>query len=83
MSSFETNLANTRTLINIILYACKEKLLQEYMTDNAKTECAYYPESKTLVVINNSEEKQSTGILTEKGKVELEIKAYDTIMIGL
>lgn len=83
MSSFETNLANTRTLINIILYACKEKLLQEYMTDNAKTECAYYPESKTLVVINNSEEKQSTGILTEKVKVELEIKAYDTIMIGL
>lgn len=83
MSSFETNLANTRMLYNIILYACKEKLEQNYLTDSAMTECAYYPESNILVVINNSDEKQHPVIMTENGQVELDIDAYDTKMIHL
>jgi beta-D-galactosyl-(1->4)-L-rhamnose phosphorylase len=83
MSSFEINLVNTRMLINTILYACKENMTQNYLTDSAMTECAYYPESKILVVINNSEEKQHSVIMTENGKIELDIEAYDTKMISL
>lgn len=83
MSSFETNLANTRMLLNTILYACKESLSQNYITDSAMTECAYYPESNMLVVINNSDEKQHPVVVTKNGKVELDIEAYDTKIVSL
>ncbi|MFA9375329.1 MAG: 1,3-beta-galactosyl-N-acetylhexosamine phosphorylase [Lachnotalea sp.] len=83
MSSFESNLANTRMLLNTILYACKEKLEQNYITDSAMTECTYYPDSNILVIINNSDAKQYPSVNTNKGKIELEIEAYDTKFVVL
>jgi beta-D-galactosyl-(1->4)-L-rhamnose phosphorylase len=47
------------------------------------TECAYYPESKILVVINNSDEKQISVIDTEFGKQTIDLEAYDTIILNL
>jgi beta-D-galactosyl-(1->4)-L-rhamnose phosphorylase len=70
-------------LLNTILYACNEEILQNYMTDNAMTECAYYPESNMLVVINNSDQKQRPVVVTENGKIELDIEAYDTKIVSL
>lgn len=83
MASFETNLANTRMLLNTILYACQESLSQNYITDSAMTECAYYPDSNMLVVINNSDEKQHPVVSTENGKIELDIEPYDTKIVSL
>lgn len=83
LSSFENTLPNTRMLTNIILYACKQSLKQKYLTDSAMTECAYYPKSNTLVIINNSDLKQHPVIETNHGKVELDIEPYDTKMIYL
>ena len=58
LSSFQVNLWNTRMLYQLIRYAGGEGTSGSYMTDNLYTECAYYPESKKLVVINNSDTEQ-------------------------
>ena len=65
LSTFETGPINNRLLMNILLWACGLDLKQDYLPDNPNVECAFFPESKTLVVINNSEKPQSTSIPAE------------------
>ncbi|MBQ8822844.1 MAG: D-galactosyl-beta-1-4-L-rhamnose phosphorylase, partial [Lachnospiraceae bacterium] len=83
LSSFEVDLENTRMLYQLIRYAGGEGLTGLYMTDNLYTECAYYPESKKLVVINNSDVEQTTTVKTESGDVTVTIDAYDTVIQNL
>ena len=83
LSSFQVNLVNTRMLYQLIRYAGGEGVSGKYMTDNLYTECAYYPESRKLVVINNSEEEQTTPIPTDCGVKTVTIAAYDTTFIEL
>ena len=83
LAEFKNSLANTRFLMNLILYACNEDLDQNYLTDSSETECAYYPESQMLVVINNSETSRVAKIRTEKGMVSQKLDAYETKMIDL
>lgn len=78
LSSFEVNNANTRLLLNLILASGKEDNNGYYLTDNEQMECAYYPESKTLVVINNSDTTQTTTIKTEYGTKTVTLEAFDT-----
>ena len=79
MGGFSVNLENTRMLLNILLYTGGEDLEGLYLTDNVQTECAYYPEMKKLVVINNSGETQTTSVKTEAGVKTFTIEAYDQI----
>ncbi len=83
LSSFEVDLENTRMLYQLIRYAGGEGLTGLYMTDNLYTECAYYPESKKLVVINNSDVEQTTTVKTESGDITVTIDAYDTVIQNL
>ncbi len=83
LASFEVNLQNTRMLLNTILYGNGENLDQCYVTNNPFTECAYYPNSNKLVVINNSEQKQTTTVKTPERAITITIEAYDTMMIDL
>lgn len=83
LPSFEFSFENARLLLNIIRFAGNELNETKYITDNLYTECAYYPESKTLVVINNSDKKQSTSIDTEYGKQTLELEPFDTIITNI
>ncbi len=83
LSSFEVDLENTRMLYQLIRYAGGEGLTGLYMTDNLYTECAYYPESKKLVVINNSDVEQTTTVKTECGDITVTIDAYDTVIKNL
>lgn len=80
LAGFEVNNANTRMLLNLILFAAGENLNQNYLTDNAQTECAYYPASKQLVVINNSDTVQTTKIQTEQGRMEFTLEPFETRM---
>jgi beta-D-galactosyl-(1->4)-L-rhamnose phosphorylase len=80
LPSFELNMENTRLLLNLIRFAGNELNETKYITDNLYTECAYYPESKILVAINNSDEKQTTTIDTEFGKQSFELEPFDTII---
>ncbi len=83
LASFQFSDANTRLLYQLIRYAGGEGATGMYMTDNCYTECAYYPESKTLVVINNSEETQTTRVETHAGVKELTLDAFATVFINL
>lgn len=80
LSSFEFNWANARLLMDLIRFAGNELQSARYITDNVLTECAYYPESGKLVVINNSDRAQTTTIDTEYGMQSLEIAPFDTII---
>ncbi len=83
LASFQQDLENTRMLYQLIRYAGGEGVSGNYMTDNLYTECAYYPESGKLVVINNSDVEQTTTIPTEKGDRTVTIAAYDTTFMEL
>lgn len=83
LASFQQDLENTRMLYQLIRYAGGEGISGLYMTDNLYTECAYYPESKKLVVINNSDTEQTTTIPTDKGDRTVTIAAYDTTFMEL
>ncbi|MCM1188012.1 MAG: 1,3-beta-galactosyl-N-acetylhexosamine phosphorylase [bacterium] len=83
LASFQMSLENTRLLYHLIRYAGGEGLSGLYMTDNLYTECAYYPESGKLVVINNSDREQTTTVPTEAGEKTLTIAPYDTAFVEL
>ena len=83
MSSFRTNEENTRTLMNIILCLTGEGTDQNYITDNFYCECAYYPDGKQLVVINNSDTEQTTTVKTEFGDKTVTLGAFDTQIVQL
>ena len=70
-------------LYQLIRYAGGEGTSGSYMTDNLYTECAYYPESKKLVVINNSDTEQTTTIPTEAGARTVTIAPYDTTFVEI
>ena len=80
LSSYSYSLENTRMLLNLILYGCKEPIEQMYLTDNAHTECAYFPESQCLIVMNNSGGSEECRVRTEKGICEFQLKPYETRM---
>lgn len=83
MSHYNISLENTRMLFNTILLAGGEALDGEYITDNPYTECAYYPASNMLVIINNSGETQTASVKTEVGVKSATLEAYDTAIIQM
>ncbi len=83
LASFRQDLENTRMLYQLIRYAGGEGTSGIYMTDNLYTECAYYPASRKLVVINNSDVEQTTTIPTEQGDRTVTIAPYDTTFMEL
>ena len=83
LASFQVDLENTRMLYQLIRYAGGEGVSGLYMTDNLYTECAYYPESKKLVVINNSDKEQTTTIPTGQGDKTVTIAPYDTTFMEI
>lgn len=83
LSSFRLSDANIRLLFQLIRYAGKEGVTGMYMTDNPYTECAYYPDSGKLVVINNSEEMQHGSVETHKGTKEFLLDAFGSVVMNL
>ena len=72
------SLPNTRLLLNLLLRAKGLALDASYLTDNACTECAWFPASRKLVLINNSADPQKTAVRTEDGPLSVELKPYET-----
>lgn len=83
LASFEKTIENTRMLLNLIRMAGGELENDLYLTDNIYTECAYYPGSGQLVVINNSDQPQTTGVQTKNGRVDISLEAYATKMLAV
>ena len=84
LSTFETNTLNNRLLFNILMYAAGIDQSSALVTDNAMTECAYFPSDKKLIVINNSDVPQSTKITTDSGVISFDdIAPFDTVIKAL
>ncbi len=77
MAGFEKNNANTRMLLNLLLEA-KGITDRKYLTDDPDTECAYYPGSGRLVLINNSDSEKTTKVTTANGVREFTLKPFET-----
>ena len=78
LSEFRTNNTNNRMLLDLILLASEEGTHQNYLTDNADVECCYYPDSKSIVVINNSDQMQNTRISLNDGGLEVSLLPFET-----
>jgi 1,3-beta-galactosyl-N-acetylhexosamine phosphorylase len=62
------SLENSRLLLRAILWSAgKDKCLKRWFCSNPRTDCAYYPKTKKLVVVNNSERPQSTILFDGQG----------------
>lgn len=83
LSSFTLSTENIRLLLNILLYTQDNSVNTNYITDNLFTECAYFPDNKTLVIINNSDKKQETNIQTEYGVINTSIEAFSNTILTL
>ncbi len=80
LSGFELNNANTRMLLNILLDGAGIDLDSDYLTDTPDAECAFYPNSGKLVVMNNSGEELTAHVKTPAGVREIKMAAYETII---
>lgn len=76
LASFEHCPENTRLLMNLILYGTGGQLMPELVTDNLHTECAYYPKSSMLVVINNSGQEQNAAVVVNGKKITCRMEGY-------
>lgn len=80
LAGYQYNNANTRMLLQLLMYAKGLPMEQNYLTDSADTECAYYPNSRKLVVINNSDTAQDTTVATEAGEKRFTLQPFETQM---
>lgn len=77
LSHFAFTNENTRMLLNLLMYAAGIRE-PKYLTDNLQTECAYYPDGRTLIVINNSSQEQHASVMTEYGTQEVVLGGFET-----
>lgn len=64
LSSFQYSDANARLLLNLLLWAAGQPLDQPWLSDTPGVECAYYPDSRCLLVVNDTEEEKTARIAT-------------------
>lgn len=81
LSGFSVSNANTRMLLNLMLFGLDLPLEQNYLTDHVDAECAYYPKSGKLVVINNSDKELQTSVRTEKGTRNFALAPFETQIV--
>lgn len=63
LADYKHDAENIRVLYRAILWAAGlENELKRWLSSNVNTDCAYYPEVKEFVVMNNTEEPQNTTV---------------------
>lgn len=83
LSQFRTSNVNNRMMLDLILMATGEDNRQSFLTDNAEVECCYYPNSKSVVVVNNSDSTQTTKIAIIDGAIEVTVTPFETKIIKI
>ena len=63
------DLTNSRLLLRAIFWAArKESRLRHWFCENPVTDCAYYPKSGLVAIVNNSEKMQVTRCFNGEGR---------------
>jgi 1,3-beta-galactosyl-N-acetylhexosamine phosphorylase len=72
---------NTRLLDRILFWAAgREEAQRCWSSSNPGTECAFYPETNRLVVVNNTGDEQRTTIMGDCGRSrEISLQPYQCI----
>lgn len=74
------DLTNSRLLHRAIFWAAgKERELKKWFCENAETDCAYYPKSGKLVVVNHTARPQTTRVYDGKGRMRtVSLRPYES-----
>lgn len=83
LSSFQLSEENTRMLLNLLLWAAGRPLDGAWLSDTAGVECAWYPASRELIVINNTEAGQHARITTESESLVVDLPPCGSLIITL
>ncbi len=73
MAGFTYSPENARLLLNTMLWAKGLPPDADWLTGDPAAEAAYYPASRRLVVINNSERQRTAAVHTPQGDIEVEL----------
>jgi 1,3-beta-galactosyl-N-acetylhexosamine phosphorylase len=79
MAGLPYSLENSRLLHRALFWAAgKEAELCKWFSSNLNTDCAAYPETGALAVVNNTDINQETTIYDDKGEAfKVTLKPYE------
>lgn len=77
LSSYEYSPQNAEFLFRLICLGCGQP---EVINGDHNTECAWFPKTKKLIIVNNTEEKQKAEVLVFGKKVTAELLPYEQII---
>lgn len=83
LSSFNHDVYHTRLLQNLILYGTSGNIYADGTTDNFNTECAVYPDSSCIAVINNSDTQQSAVCKWKDKAYSVNLQPYEMQVLTL
>ena len=83
LSDFQYSPESARMLLDLLLYAAGQKDGALYLTDDPRTEAAYYPACRTLVVVNNAEERVKTSVRLPEKSLAVTLEPLETKFIEL
>jgi len=72
-----------RFLQNLILFAAKENLQPEYVTNDALVEAAYFPKLNKLALINNSQLARMVSCTVKEKTHTVELKPYELKILDI
>jgi beta-D-galactosyl-(1->4)-L-rhamnose phosphorylase len=85
LSGYKFTPQNTRLLHRALYWSAgRDGDFGPWICSNIHTECAYYPKSKKLVVINSSDSREETKVLDSNGKsIDVRLKPHGIEIIDV
>jgi len=85
LSGFKCSPENYRLLHRAIFWSAScEQEFKTWTCSNFNTECAYYPESKKLVIINNGGSRETTSVTDQAGRIcDFELEPHGMKAVNL
>ena len=81
--SFEKDIYSIRLLLNLLMKAGGQSWEDACVTDNPAVEAAYFPEGNTLVMINNTAEKQKASVNVHGQAAEAQLEPFGSAYLCL
>ena len=83
MGGFRYSPLSARMLLDLLLYLTDTEGRQAAVCDKKMAECAWFPQSKALLVMNSAEEDLITRVVWPEGDITLRLKPLETRFIDL
>lgn len=85
LAGYKHTPANVRLLQRAILHAARrEALIDPYRCSNVRTECAYYPRHRTLLVVNLGDRPEETNVSLPGGQsLTARVDPFGLVVLGV